>query len=217
MALERTDLSIVHPWDPWDQGIGGFESCLDGFLRYAPAAWTVELVGLTRDPAARPVGSWLDRSFADRSVKFLAVLEDTEPDLVRRIPLSLRFAIACRRYHVRPAGDIVQFHRFESALGMAIPSRTRRVLFIHNHPPEIRSSYSDVRWHALYRLHDLLLLQQVRRAAGGVSVDPRTPAWLAGHFPALRPHLRFQNQCADPGLFHNHPSEERRRGRVEPQ
>ena len=32
----RAALSIVHPWDPWDQGIGGFDTALDGILRYAP-------------------------------------------------------------------------------------------------------------------------------------------------------------------------------------
>jgi glycosyltransferase involved in cell wall biosynthesis len=213
MTFERADLTIVHPWDPWDQGIGGFESCLDSFLRYAPAAWSLELVGLTRDPYSRPIGRWIVKSFAGRSLRFLAAMEDAEPDRVRQIPLALRFAIGCRRHRARANGRIIQFHRFESAWGPSIPGSAEKVFFLHNHPEEIHSAHSDVRWHGLAPLHDYLLLHELRQASAVVAVDPRTPEWVATVLPALQGHVLYQNQWADPIIFHRTDPETRSRER----
>jgi glycosyltransferase involved in cell wall biosynthesis len=215
MSIEVADLTIVHPWDPWGQGIGGFDSYLDGFIRYAPPEWRVELVGLTRDPISYPVGQWLVRSFAGRPVRFYGALEEMEPDRVRPVPLSLRFALACRRNRVHVGGRIVQFHRFESAMGVITPALAKKVFFLHNHPEEIRSPHSDVRWHGLSGLHDYLLVNQLRDASAVVSVDPRTPEWVEARLPDLKGHVLYQNQWADPIVFHNTDAETRNRERLE--
>lgn len=209
------DVSIVHPWDPWEQGIGGFESCLDSILRYAPQTWRFEMIGLTRDSRARPVGQRLTISFAGRPVDFFAALRDDEPDRVRPLPLSLRFVLACRSRGARTRGNIVQVHRFESALGPHLRAAARQVYFIHNHPEEIGSRYSDVRWHLLRGLHDRLLIRQLRRASAVVSVDPRTPAWVAERVPRSPANLIYQNQWADPLIFNGSDSEGRARQRLD--
>jgi glycosyltransferase involved in cell wall biosynthesis len=208
-------LSIVHPVDPWAQGVGGFDTCIDGVLRTAPAAWRVEVIGVSADPVERPVGSWLRLPLHDRELRFFAALADPEPDLVRPLPLSLRFAVACRSRWVRPTGRVVQYHRFESAYAAPAGRSRHAVLFIHNHPEEIASTHSDVRWRHFHRIFVRLLRGAVRRAAAVVCVDPRTATWVHAQVAAERVPVLTQRQWVDPATFSPGTPDERRRARAE--
>ncbi len=195
-------VTIVHPWDPWKQGIGGFDTFLDGFLRYAPSDWVIELIGTTGAPGERPVGEWSSLDFEGRQVVFFPALVDTKPNLVGRLPLSLRFAWAVRRLHPKVSGRVVSFHRFESRLGVHLkPEEQPRIFYLHNHPGEVRSQYSGERWKWLAPIFRWLLVAMLRRASLVVAVDPRTPAWLRQRVPELDGRVLWQRQWADPALF----------------
>src|SRR3990172_130494 len=195
-------LTIVHPTDPWDQGLGGFDTCLDGILRYAPDPWQIEFIGLSTDPLTRPPGQWIEHKFGDRRIRFFAVLGDHDPDTVKPIPLSLRFALASRIRRVRSSGALVQFHRFESALAVPLKQGQKPVHFLHNHPEEVDSVHSDVRWRRWGWLFRRLLRWKLSGAAGIVAVDPRTPDWVAGNLPCLNGRVMWLTEWADPTTFH---------------
>ncbi|MGH2605000.1 MAG: glycosyltransferase family 4 protein, partial [Anaerolineales bacterium] len=215
MTMDQRTLSIVHPWDPWTQGVGGFDTALDGILRYAPREWSLEVIGLTSDPDLRPSRRWIDTVFADRPVRFFAALHDPEPDRVRRLPLSLRFTVACRAARVNASGRIVQFHRFETAYGLPRWPGQRWVYFLHNHPTEAQSPMSDVRWRRLARLHIRMITDRLRRADAVAAVDPRTPGWIQSHLPSLSGRVLLLPQWADPAVFSPGGPEERERARVD--
>jgi glycosyltransferase involved in cell wall biosynthesis len=206
-------LSIVHPWDPWAQGIGGFDTCIDGVRRAAPSHWEIELIGVTADAAQRPVGQWLTIPLDGRPVRFFAVLHDPKPDNVRAIPLSLRFAAASLLRRVSPSGAIVQFHRFESSHGVALSQSQRTVFFLHNHPEAVRSDYSDDRWRWTYSVFRYLLRARLAKASAVVCVDPRTPEWVRAQVPSLDGSVFHQQQWADPELFDPGTSQQRERDR----
>jgi glycosyltransferase involved in cell wall biosynthesis len=200
---EAAFLSIVHPWDPWSQAQGGFDTALDGILRAVPRGWPIELVGVTGDPRLRPVGQWAERTFADRTVRFFPVLADTEPNRVKRIPLSLAFVLHCRRLGVRVSGRVVEFHRFESGLGVKVKSPQYVVHYLHNHPvEEVRETDNDLRWRRMRGTHDRLLRSQLKRAALVVCVDPRTPEWLERILPGLRGKIVPLSTWAEASCFH---------------
>jgi len=198
---DRSDLTIIHPMDPWKQGIGGFDTCIDGVLRYAPADWTIEFIGLTAEPEERPVGRWIDLPFDGRRIRFFPVMAERDPSVVRRVPLVLRFALACRLRRAAPTGKVVQIHRFESAIGVRLSPRQRAVYFFHNHPEEVASPYSDVRWRRMGWLFYRLMARKMRGAAAVVAVDSRTPAWLVSRFPWLDGVAALLPEWADPRIF----------------
>lgn len=201
--------------DPWKQGIGGFDTCIDGILRYAPAEWSIEVVGLTTDPDERPVGRWLELTLADRKIRFFPVMTERHPGLVRRIPLVLRFVIACRLRSARPTGTVVEMHRFESALGIRPKAGARMVYFVHNHPEEVGSTYSDVRWRRLWWLFNRMLARTMRSAAAVVTVDPRSPAWLVERFRWLDGVTMFLREWADERIFTPGSGSDRDKARVD--
>jgi len=209
----QVDLTILHPMDPWRQGMGGFDTCIDGILRYAPPSWSIEVIGLTAEPEKRPVGKWTELRFADRSIRFFPALSDRDPTMVRRVPLALRFVLACRHRGAVAHGKVIQIHRFESGFGIRPHSHQKAVYFLHNHPEEVDSRYSDIRWRRFRRLFQALMASRMRRAAAAVAVDPRTPAWVAGRFPWLDGRAVLLHGWADPRLFSPGTMAERRSAR----
>lgn len=211
----RAALSIVHPWDPWHQGIGGFDTALDGILRYAPAEWGIEVIGLSTDSRVRPARRWIDTEFAGRRIRFFPAFHDPEPDRVRFLPLSFRFTAACRATGVRATGRIVQFHRFEAGFGLPRLADQRWVLFLHNHPAEARSSMSDMRWKRLGILHDLLLENRLARADAIAAVDPRTPDWIRSRLASGSRPVIWLREWADRNVFSPAAPDKRRQERDE--
>lgn len=203
-------ISIVHPWDPWKRGIGGFDTFLDGFLRYAPSDWRLELIGTTADPERRPVGRWVKADYAGRPVSHFPALAVSDPNQVGTVPLSLRFAWAARRFLPTISGDLVVFHRFESRFGVRIKSGDRKLVFyLHNHPQELKTRHSGNRWNWFGPLFEVASTRTLRQADLLVAVDPRTPAWIERRMPGWRGLVLSQQQWADPEIFHPPPADQR--------
>ena len=209
-------LSIAHPLDPWAQGLGGFSACIDWVLRYAPDSWDLEFIGATSDPEARPPGRWNNIEFGGRRIRFFPALVEAEPNRVRRMPLSLRFVFACRAHRARPSGDIVQFHRPESGYAMRLAGRQKSAYFIHNHPEEVISEFSDVRWRRLGWLFKRVLWDRLHHADTIVTVDPRTRSWLSEISEEIFQRTYWLPQWADAEFFHsaNHNLRDRDRIRL---
>ncbi len=203
--ISLPSVCVVHPWDPWRQTLGGFDTFLDGFLRCAPAEWQLELIGLTTDPRSRPPGRWLELEFEGRPVRFLAVLSDPEPEVVRRVPLSLRFGLSLAARRVRSSAPILQFHRFEAGLSFRVRKGQRSVYVLHNHPMEVRSAHADVRWRRWPAVHDLILRRQLASASAIYAVDPRTPAWIREQLPTMGDRTHHLHSWADRQIFHPVP------------
>jgi glycosyltransferase involved in cell wall biosynthesis len=181
-AAPRVDLTVAHPLDPWQPGIGGYGTFIPDLIREAPREWTIELIGVTRDPAARPVGRWLELRLANRPVRFFAAMADRSRG-PRRIPLSLSFVLACRRHRVTPAGRSLHLHRFESALAFPRRDGQCRTLFLHADPVAQRRAESAGRWTGLGGFHDRLLLRVARSTDRVWCVDRGTPNWLDEKLP----------------------------------
>ncbi len=195
-------LSLVHPWDPWHQGIGGFDTFLDGFLRYAPPSWEIEIVGTTADPQERPAGRWQHLTYAGRPVAFFPVVRNRTPNRPSLVPIALRFALGARAHRVKPSGQVVLFNRFESAFAIRrLGPDTPSIYCLHNHPEEVSSPHSDIRWSRMRPLFRLILKRQLRRASLIMAVDPRTPGWVARTLPNLGHRVVFQREWADPAIF----------------
>ena len=79
---------IVHPRDPAAPTLGGIQTFLRDFIKYAPADFEISFVGTTRDPVARPVGKWLALHVHERAIRFLAV--GPSSGVARSLPTFVR-------------------------------------------------------------------------------------------------------------------------------
>jgi glycosyltransferase involved in cell wall biosynthesis len=206
-------VTLVHPCDPWAQGIGGFDTVVDGLLRTLPREWPVEVVGVSAHPASRPVRRRLVLDFAGRPLTFVAALAEREPDRPRLVPLSLRFALACRACRLRAAGRVVQYLRFESCYAVPREERQRSSLFLFNDVGERLRPPRDVRWRFAPALYRILLRRTLARSDVVFASAPATYDRLPSVVPAVAGRLRHIREWVDRRVFFPAAPAERRRER----
>lgn len=192
--MHAADVSVVHPLDPFEPTIGGFDTYVAGYLGALPAGQRVEVIGATADPLRRPVGRWVRGEVQGREVDLLPACRVAAGGLAGRLPLSLRFVLGAWRWRARPRGRVVHYHRFESTLAPGPSEERRRVLFSHSHPPMQVNPSAGLAWRWLPGLHRRALLARVRRMDQVWVADGRTLGWFADELgpdlpPAGRVHL----------------------------
>jgi glycosyltransferase involved in cell wall biosynthesis len=141
---------IVHPRDPAAPSIGGIQTFLRDFTKYAPDDFEITFVGTTRDTRARPVGKWLTLDLHGHPVRFLAVAPSGSTP---RSPVAIaRTLIGLARMFraLSLPGRILQVHRpYRRFVLSRHPGRS--VQFIH---VDIRDWPGPKAWprlRALYR------------------------------------------------------------------
>lgn len=208
-------IQVVYPFDPSAEKIGGAESFLRTLFTRAPDDVETEIVGVTGDPLARPVGTWSVAETRGRGVRLFPVLEVRAPNVRRAIPLGFRFTAALPRYlsRIDTEGRVLQFHRIEPLLlyrGGAIP----KVLVIHSHTADFAAGRTEVRWRRAPRLYFLLerlviptcrLVYLVRRDAAE-SYRMR--------FPSMARRIRFLPTWFDEEIFRPWDDDEREVSRL---
>jgi len=102
---------IVHPRDPAAPTIGGIQTFLSDFIKYAPPDFEISFVGTTRDAAARPVGRWQTLELHGHRVRFLAVARSGGTS--RSPVMSFRSLVGLARLWqaLRVPDRILQVHR----------------------------------------------------------------------------------------------------------
>jgi glycosyltransferase involved in cell wall biosynthesis len=143
---------ILLPADPASDKIGGIQTFIRGFVRFAPEDFTTEIVGCSADPGGRPIGRWQDLELGGRTIRFLPVTRAPAPHRRARIPIALRYTIALRlrRRSLDLDGRVLQFHRAGVPLALAgLPAP--RIQVVHLNVAEIAAGES--RWRHLPWLH----------------------------------------------------------------
>ncbi len=124
----RPVLTIFYQFNPWQSTIGGIQTLIRYYIKYAPPEFDLRLVGISTDPCQK-LGHWHDLELAGRPLQFMPLF-CVEDDNVRKvIPTSVRYTLALRGKQL--ASDFMHFHRLEPSL-MTKSWSGEKTLFIHN-------------------------------------------------------------------------------------
>lgn len=193
---------ILLPADPAGDKIGGIQSFVRSFIRFAPPDFSIELVGCTSDPAARPAGRWQDLDVAGRTIRFLPLV--TTPDVHRRsrIPVALRYTVALARAGrlVPTGGRVLQFHRAGVPLALR-RAVAPRIQVVHLNVADIDTGGGESRWRLLpglyHRVEDLTLGSMDRIFV----VNRDGLAFYRRRHPELADRLEFLPTWVDDTVF----------------
>jgi glycosyltransferase involved in cell wall biosynthesis len=134
--------------DPLGNKIGGIETMIRSFIKYAPDDFDIEFVGVTSDKQNRPVGKWQQITAYTKKINFLPVLYIREENVRTTIPLSLKFTLSLFKYkkQLNCKDRILTYHRIEPSFPHAnIPAK--KVCFIHNNTIDLLySPHTEVKW-----------------------------------------------------------------------
>lgn len=198
---------IVHPRDPAAPTLGGIQTFMRDFIKYAPSDFDISFVGTTRDDAARPVGRWLTIEAHGRSIRFLAV--GTSAGVPRSLGTRLRslHGIARLWRALRVRDRILQVHRPYRGV-MLRQHRGPTIQFIHLDLNDWPGPQGWPRLRALYREFSDATLERMDRV---FIVNETGAQMLRNSHPGMAERVEFVSVWFDPEIFHPADAAERTR------
>jgi glycosyltransferase involved in cell wall biosynthesis len=125
---QKPVLTIFYQFNPWNSTIGGIQTIIRTFIKYAPDEFTVRLVGTATD-ASMLLHQWHEKEFEAREIYFMPLFMLKDDDMRHLIPTTLKYTAALAKHHF--TSDFFHFHRLEPTLA-AWRWQGDKTLFIHN-------------------------------------------------------------------------------------
>ncbi len=127
-SSHNPSLTIFYQFNPWNSTIGGIQTVIRSFIKYAPDDFDLQLVG-TGDGREMTIGAWHEESYAGKKLRFMPVLDLPEDNVRGRIPTTVKYTAALMGKNIQ--SDFMHFHRLEPTL-MARQWKADKTFFVHN-------------------------------------------------------------------------------------
>jgi glycosyltransferase involved in cell wall biosynthesis len=126
--MSNPSLTIFYQFNPWNSTIGGIQTVIRSFIKYAPDEFQLQLVG-TGDRRDMAIGQWHEESFAGKKLRFLPVLDLPQDNVRGRIPTTVKYTAALMGHRIE--SDFMHFHRLEPTFA-AKGWKGDKTFFVHN-------------------------------------------------------------------------------------
>ncbi len=194
---------IIYQMDPLGNKIGGIQTFIKNFIKYAPDDFEIEFVGVSADTRRAKVGAWQTIEMYERQVNFLPVLFKSDENIRSRIPLSMQFTAQLMRYrHSIDLHDrIVNFHRIEPGIPFAL-APCRKVLVVHGNMTDLYNPGTEVKWRrfpwAYFGMEKLLMPGMSKVFV----VREDGAAFYKKRYPSLAERFSFLPTWVDDAMFY---------------
>jgi glycosyltransferase involved in cell wall biosynthesis len=125
--MRKPVLTIFYQFNPWHSSIGGIQTLIRSFIKYAPSEFELRLVGTGESNS--PVGVWQEAEFAGRAIQFMPLITLQEDNVRSFLPTTLKYTAAL--FGRCLASDFMHFHRLEPSIA-ALNWQGDKTLFVHN-------------------------------------------------------------------------------------
>jgi glycosyltransferase involved in cell wall biosynthesis len=205
-------LTIFYQFDPWRSSIGGIQTFIGSFLKYAPPEFEVRLVGTGDRDAA--IGKWSEQEFAGRAVKFMPVIRVEHDDVRKLIPTTLKYTAALFQHNL--ASDFMHFNRLEVALATR-SWQGEKILFIHNDIQKQMSSSDGnnaILWQKFPQIYFALEKFLIEQFNHIYSCHTETAQLYQQKYPNLAQSISYLKNTVDEQIFYPLCSEKQVQGQT---
>jgi glycosyltransferase involved in cell wall biosynthesis len=126
--MRKPVVTIFYQFDPWSNSLGGIQTTIRSYVKYAPDTFDVQIVGI-EDDSSQPVGIWRDGELAGRAIRFMPLFIQRNDNYGSFIPVTIKYAGAL--VGKKFTSDFMHFHRIEPTLA-ALNWQADKTLFVHN-------------------------------------------------------------------------------------
>ena len=207
--MRKPVLTIFYQFNPWNTTIGGIQTIIINFIKYAPPEFDVRLVGTGVDPK-EPLGQWQETELAGRKLSFLPLILVENDDVRGLIPTTLRYTGALLKRNF--ASDFMHFHRIEPTL-VTFKWKGDKTLVIHNDIEEQMSGSGgdkgSILWRYLPSVYFRLEKILVGQFAEILSCNSNSCQFYRDRYPEIADRITFYQNTVDPEIFYPLPSEQR--------
>lgn len=199
--MRKPVLTIFYQFNPWHSSIGGIQTIIKAFIKYAPHEFVVRLVGTAKDQS-QSVMQWQLAELAGREVSFLPLFTLENDNSRSRIPTTVKYTAALLGRCL--ASDFMHFHRLEPSLA-AWNWQGEKTLFIHN---DIHSQMQTVgdqkailwrRFPPAYFALERLLMPQFKKL---LSCNTATAEFYRQRYPSLGSRVEYVKNSFDNDIFY---------------
>lgn len=199
--MRKPVLTIFYQFNPWNSTIGGIQTLIRVFIKYAPDEFDVRLVG-TGDGRNQNIGEWQDAVVANKPIKFLPLFALENDNVRGLIPTTVKYTAALLGRNF--ASDFMHFHRLEPSLA-TWHWQGEKTLFIHNDIHAQMRAKGDkkaILWRrfplAYFALESLL----VRQFSQILSCNTKSAEFYKQHYPSLSDRISYIKNSFDDEVFY---------------
>lgn len=217
--IRKPVLTIFYQYDPWNPTIGGIQSLISTFIKYASPDLKLRIVGIDSfpDPSCSEFqcGKWNEATLHGKELLFLPLFHLADDDVRHLVPTSVRYTLAMMGQQL--SSDYMHFHRIEPAFAAKSWSG-HKTLFVHNDLQQQINSKSVTnailwkRFPWIYKLLERSLIDQFSQVLS-CSLDS-TQLYLR-RYPALTDHVRSIKNFVDQVAFYSLDASQRHQQSVE--
>ncbi|MEA5565225.1 glycosyltransferase [Anabaena sp. UHCC 0399] len=212
--MRKPVLTIFYQFNPWYTSIGGIQTLINTFIKYAPREFEVRLVGTASD-RSQVLGKWQQKEFAGREISFLPLCLIENDDFRGLIPTTIKYtaALVGRNY----ASDFMHFYRIEPTI-VTRHWQGEKTLFIQNDIQAQIAAKDDknaILWRkfpSAYFALEKMLVDQFHQI---YSCNTESMKLYQQRYPNLRERVAFLKNTFDEEIFYPLPPDKREQGRRE--
>lgn len=198
--MDKPTLTIFYQFNPWQSSIGGIQTLIKTFIKYAPDAFRVRLVGTGQDREA--VGQWQDTEYAGRRLQFLPLIYLGDDNSRRLVPTTVKYTAALLNKSL--ASDFMHFHRLEPTM-VARRWQGDKTLFVHNDiHQQIQSNRSDnaILWQRFALIYFGMERSLIGQFDQILSCNSESVKLYQQQYPAAADRVAYYKNAFDDGLFY---------------
>jgi glycosyltransferase involved in cell wall biosynthesis len=193
-------LTIFYQFNPWSSSIGGIQTFICCFLKYAPVELEVRLVGTGDRKSA--IGQWSEKDFAGRTIKFMPVVRVENDDVRHIVPTTLKYTHALSKHDF--SSDFMHFNRLEAALASR-KWQGEKTLFVHNDIQKQMSSSDGnnaILWQKFPALYFALESYLIGQFDHIYSCHTETAEFYQQKYPNLASSITYLENTVDEEIFY---------------
>lgn len=208
-SRDKIKLIIIFPSSLSGSKIGGSETFIRSFIKFAPEDFDIDFVGVSSDRNARPPRKWKKLRLGRREINFLPLFFEKDENRKTPIPLSLRFTIAMAFSRRFRTPGVLLFNRIEPAI-LFRGGRSPQVGVIHTDIEQVLKEKSEVLWSRLPLLYFILGRAVIPCMDAVYTVSKNTLGFYRSRYPASTEKFSLILNCVDVSVFY--PVDESRMG-----
>jgi glycosyltransferase involved in cell wall biosynthesis len=198
--MRKPVLTIFYQFDPWSNSLGGIQTIIRSFIKYAPDSFELRLVGTQTKQRVRP-GQWQTAELAGRTIQFMPLFTQPKENGKSLIPDSVRYTAALFRRNL--ASDFMHFHRLEPTLVTQHWSGDK-TLFIHNdiqQQIQPSSRKGSILWQYFPTAYFAIERQVLPQFKEIFSCNSDSAAFYKQRYPECADRVRYLRNTVDNQVF----------------
>jgi glycosyltransferase involved in cell wall biosynthesis len=209
--MPKPVLTIFYQFNPWQSSIGGIQTFICSFLKYAPEEFEVRLVG-TGEPNSR-IGVWQEREYAGRSIQFMPLIAIEDDNVRSLIPTTLKYTAALLGRNF--SSDFMHFHRIEPTV-TAFKWSGEKSVFFHN---DIQKQMDPVAgnnailWQRFPAGYFALESQLIKQFDQIYFCHSESAKFYQRRYPSIGERITYLKNPVDDEIFYPLPPEQRQEKR----